>query len=118
MLKLGQLKDLKTNDIWMKCYDWGATPEDKNRFKILVAYINEGDWGCDSSGYFLLQEKTTGKYFEVYGSHCSCYGFEDQWTPRQATLKYLKSSHFTHNIGGYDEVTGTTTVSEWIKENL
>jgi hypothetical protein len=23
--------------------------------------------------------KSTGKFYQLYGSHCSCYGLEDQW---------------------------------------
>jgi hypothetical protein len=23
--------------------------------------------------------ESTGKYYEVYGGHCSCYGLENQW---------------------------------------
>lgn len=28
-------------------------------------------------------------YFTVYGSHCSCYGLEDQWDPEKYTLEQL-----------------------------
>ena len=27
----------------------------------------------------LYYRKSTKKYYEVYGSHCSCYGLEEQW---------------------------------------
>ncbi len=37
---------------------------------------------------FVLFRKD-GKYYEVNGSHCSCYGLEGQWEPEEANLKEL-----------------------------
>lgn len=31
-----------------------------------------------------------GKLYEVHGSHCSCYGLEDQWKPEETTLEVLR----------------------------
>lgn len=80
--------------------------EDLERFAVLVGYISVGSWGCDSSAYFLLWDHKTGKYYEVFGSHCSCYGFEDQWEPEETTLEYLTSDHFGFCTGGYDDESG------------
>ncbi len=35
----------------------------------------------DYEGYatVIYYRKSTRKYYEAYGSHCSCYGLEDQW---------------------------------------
>lgn len=35
----------------------------------------------DYSGYAVViyYRKSTKKYYEAYGSHCSCYGLEGQW---------------------------------------
>ena len=71
-------------------------------YNILIAYESVGSWGCDSSSFFLLQKKSSGRLFEVHGSHCSCYGFEGQWTPEKTTKKYLKSDKFYFSCGGYD----------------
>jgi hypothetical protein len=30
-----------------------------------------------------------GKLFAVYGSHCSCYGLEDQWEPHETDWETL-----------------------------
>jgi hypothetical protein len=38
---------------------------------------------------FVLYEKD-GRYYEVHGSHCSCYGLEDQWEPEEVPLEALK----------------------------
>lgn len=46
-----------------------------------------GDYSGNAS--FLLIEPTTGKFFEIYGSHCSCYGFEGQFNPEECPIEYL-----------------------------
>jgi hypothetical protein len=70
--------------------------------KVLVAYESVGSWGCDSSSYFLFKRRN-GTMFEVLGSHCSCDGFEGQWSPQEATVEYLKSDKFYLGTGGYDD---------------
>lgn len=100
----------------------GAT----EHFEVLVAYESVGDYGCDSSNWFLLRDKRTGELFENHGSHCSCYGFESQWKPEVTTRKYLKSDKFGGaSLGGYDSTRNyddkpdhNTTIREWIKKNL
>lgn len=82
--------------------EYNATSEQVDRFDILIAYESVGSWGCDSSSFFLLKDKVTGELFENHGSHCSCYGFEDQWEPEPTTVEYLKSDKFYFSCGGYD----------------
>jgi hypothetical protein len=82
--------------------EWEARQEEVNRFNILIGYESVGSWGCDSSAFYLLRDKTTGKLYEVHGSHCSCYGFEGQFSPEETTLEYLKSDKFNFCCGGYD----------------
>ena len=73
------------------------------KYEILIAYESVGSWGCDSSSWFLLKEKATGKLFETHGSHCSCYGFEGQFEPEETTVEYLQSDKFYFYCGGYDD---------------
>lgn len=51
----------------------------------------------DSGGYdgtaFVLFERD-GILYEVNGSHCSCYGLEDQWEPTMCTVASLKMREF------------------------
>lgn len=72
-----------------------------NDFSIIVAYEHVGDYGCDSSSYFLLRDRKR-KLFEVRGGHCSCYGFEGQWDMEQADISYLRSEKHYVGFGGYD----------------
>lgn len=84
--------------------EYTAPKDEIKKYKIIIAYESVGRWGCDSSSFFLLQNKETEEYFEVHGSHCSCCGFEDQFSPERTTLRYLKSKRFDFSklIGGYD----------------
>lgn len=53
-------------------------------------------WEYDGDGYsmtaFVLFIGTDDKLYEVHGSHCSCYGLEDQWYPEETTAKLLQYS--------------------------
>ena len=92
-------------------FDYGE-PDDSDKIKVtkyledysvIIAYESVGSWGCDSSSYFLLRHKETGEYQEFSGGHCSCYGFEGQFEPQEATIEYLKSDKFHFYCGGYDD---------------
>lgn len=92
-----------------------------NRFEILIAYESVGSWGCDSSSWFLVRELAfPHQLFENHASHCSCYGFENQWSPEPTTVEYLKSEKFSFCCGGYDdnESTNKQSVKDWINTNL
>lgn len=51
------------------------------------------DYECENyEGYstvFFFNRKD-GKYYENYGSHCSCYGLENQWNPEEIVFKELE----------------------------
>lgn len=81
------------------------------QYDIVVAYESVGDYGCDSSSWFLLRHRTSGAYFENHGSHCSCYGFEGQFDPEEVTLEHLRSDKFRFYAGRYD-TDGATRAQE------
>lgn len=56
-----------------------------NDVNVLVAWYGDGDY-CGSA--FVLYEKD-GALYEVHGSHCSCYGLEDQWEPEETSVEAL-----------------------------
>ena len=37
-----------------------------------------------------------GMLYEVHGSHCSCYGLEDQWEPEETTIEALAMRKHVH----------------------
>lgn len=80
---------------------------------ILLAYWSGSDY--EETAWFLLRDRATGVLLEVHGSHCSCYGFEEQWSPEETTLEYLKSDKFSFSAMGSDAVKEAKT---WIQANL
>lgn len=53
--------------------------------EILYAhYSNEG-----YEGYAHAIFRKEGQLYEVNGSHCSCYGLEDQWEPEETSVAAL-----------------------------
>jgi hypothetical protein len=97
---------------------YSASEEELKDVEILIAYESVGDYGCDSSSWFLFRKG--GKLYENHGNHCSCYGFEDQWHPEETTVEYLKSNKFYFSCGGYDSNGGVNKrlVESYINENL
>ena len=46
---------------------------------IQIVYANYVCECYEGSASLLYYRVSTGKYYEAYGSHCSCYGLEGQW---------------------------------------
>lgn len=51
-----------------------------------------GNYGSESydGRAVVFFEKADGTFFEVTGSHCSCYGLEGQWAPSPVSLAYIR----------------------------
>lgn len=92
------IEQVKEDIIYQYCVD--KTELDK--YKILIALVNEHDYEEDS--YFLLMEKSTGKFYQNFASYCSCYGFENQFVPEEVELEYLLSKHadFGYSVSDND----------------
>jgi len=58
--------------------------EDDPDIQILYASYSYEDY----SGYatVVYYRESTGKYYEIYGSHCSCFGLEGQWDKDEEIL--------------------------------
>lgn len=108
-LSLSDLKGMTEKQViehLVNNYSGGITEMDKKEAKkllkglrILIAYESVGDYGCDSSGWFLLANKE-GELFTINGSHCSCYGFEGQLQLEPTTKKTLLSFKSIVSTGG------------------
>ncbi len=59
--------------------------------EVLFAYYSYEDYSGDS----LVVYSKDGKFFEVNGGHCSCYGLEGQWSPEETTLEAIYQRMFT-----------------------
>lgn len=53
--------------------------------QILFASYADGGYDGDATVVF----ERDGKLFEVNGSHCSCYGLEDQWIPEETSWEAM-----------------------------
>lgn len=58
------------------CYRANVTEDD---IMIIQADYTYEDYSGWSNVYFF--DKRDNQFYEVHGSHCSCYGLEDQWEP-------------------------------------
>lgn len=63
-----------------------------DKMQILIGYMETG--GYEGSAYFLVRDRETGVLYEVTGGHCSCYGFEGQWSPAITSKEYLLSENY------------------------
>lgn len=61
---------------------------EKPQFKDVEILL--ASYGTPSyEGYAFVLFRRDGKLWEVNGSHCSCYGLEDQWEPEETTAEAL-----------------------------
>jgi hypothetical protein len=64
---------------------FGITDEDLSGAEILFAgYVYES---YEGDAFVLFRRD--GKFYEVHGGHCSCYGLEGQWEPEEITAAAL-----------------------------
>jgi len=63
---------------------FGEEPSDD--IDLLLAEYSQMDYEGSAFVLFLKDDKL----YEVNGSHCSCYGLEDQWRPEETTIEALK----------------------------
>lgn len=66
--------------------------------EMLFAWYGYGDY--EGSAFVLFRKGD--KLYEVNGSHCSCYGLEDQWKPEETLkesllLRYEKGSFYIYS---------------------
>ncbi len=69
--------------------------------EIIYANYECGDY--DGSATVFFYSSNTGKYHEAYGSHCSCYGLEDQWGMEEINFKELENRLIINQYFGVEE---------------
>jgi len=55
---------------------------------VLFAYYSYENYSGEA--FVLFQNPATGELFEVNGSHCSCYGLENQFNLEETTVEALQ----------------------------
>lgn len=86
----------------MKIFNGFADADDVfNRFNVKedeqkdVEFIYAYYW-CDYDGSAFVLFARKGKLYEVNGSHCSCYGLEDQWSPEETSVEALRKRNISY----------------------
>jgi hypothetical protein len=73
-----------------ECLDWIKNSHQEQFTNGLIPiYGHYNSYGYEEDASFLLVEPLTGKFWEIHGSHCSCYGFEGQFVPSECPIEYL-----------------------------
>jgi hypothetical protein len=74
---------------------------DTSDIEILFAVYTYESY--DGRAFVLYKDR--GSLYEVNGSHCSCYGLEDQWEPEETSVEAivyrLDIGRMERNIGEY-----------------
>lgn len=91
----------------------GMAQEDE----IIIAAYGGGAYDGDA---FVLFERD-GKLYEVNGSHCSCFGLEDQWTPELTTWAALAMrpsmlAKSDYGESAFDEI--TDEARQYLKQRI
>jgi hypothetical protein len=85
---LNDWQDYTTQQVLTEWFSNKVEVQDTDIEILLASYTYE----CYSgTAYVLYKDIENGNLYEVHGSHCSCYGLEDQWEPEQVTLEYLQN---------------------------
>lgn len=77
---------------------WFYINEDElNGAKLIYGYYSYEDYSGEA---FVLFEQD-GKLYEVNGSHCSCNGLEDQWSPEETSAEAIEKRLGGNGYGFY-----------------
>jgi hypothetical protein len=68
--------------------------------EVNILFASYGNANYSGSAWVLFEQD--GKLFEVNGSHCSCYGLENQWEPEEVMLEELENRLLNGSFGEDD----------------
>lgn len=85
----GDVDDLTPEQVLKQLVDLNCAPISGPPDLIPVfGFLDDG--GYEGSAYFILISISTFEFYEISGSHCSCYGFEYQFDATHVPLEYLE----------------------------
>jgi hypothetical protein len=70
-------------------------------FRIVTFYFHRMEMIIILEMRLYFFEKN-GILYEVSGSHCSCYGLEDQWEPEETSIESLEHRYKEGHLGTDD----------------
>lgn len=92
------LENFESNEDIISNYG-GTSEQDLKGAKVLLAWYGYGSY----RGSSLILYTKKGKLYEVNGSHCSCFGLEDQWSPVETSWKALAMRNISDEYDGSQE---------------
>lgn len=69
-------------------FQYSDSDKEKLPEDITILFARHLEEYYDSSAIVIFRKNS--ELYEVHGSHCSCYGFEEQWCPEPLVLKELE----------------------------
>jgi hypothetical protein len=83
---------MKTNEKLLEqiAIDWELSTEQVAEISGAKVHYHDYAPGSYCGSAITVWEKD-GKLFEANGSHCSCFGLEDQWSPEETTWLALST---------------------------
>lgn len=79
------------------------TPEQIAKYDhVDVILASYGTYYYTGDAFVLFRNKNDGKLYENHGSHCSCYGLENQWGEEPCDLESLKKRVTDGSLGSDD----------------
>lgn len=107
------------------------TQEQKDKYAHVDVLL--ASYGCDNytgDAFVLFRNNKDGQLYENHGSHCSCFGLEDQWDEESTNIESLRkrvnegslgSDHYSDNvfknelIKVLDELESIKPMVRWVK---
>lgn len=73
------------------CGTQNLTPEHIAKYAhVDVLLASYGYTSYTGDAFVLFRNNKDGQLYEVHGSHCSCYGLEDQWDEESTSIESLR----------------------------
>ena len=87
--------------------DFNISDKEMENVRIIAATYDTGNY----EGSAMVVFRKEGKLYEVHGSHCSCYGLEDNWNPEETSYealmdRYAKAEDYQRESYGNEFVDG------------
>lgn len=88
-------------------------------WELVFAVYDSGNW--EGSASVIFYDRKTKKYYEASGSHCSCYGLENQFAPEELVPKEFENRIENGSFAGRAELQSEYKKwldKPWTKRNL